>query len=457
MKRLHSLDILRGFMMAYIIILHALIQRVFVSDPAAFATTIDKLPVLLVLAISPFILISLWGSVFSFITGIATAYQMGGIMRDSPNDLVKQNRFLKNRFATSIMIYIVYVLNNIFFSTRSIEHGFPTQSLFTGSLENLSIKAPTFFSLTATSTLETIALTGIIITLVLRSSLKKHHRNPAQVIKRLSTIALFIFAISVILRNIIGDPLPIQHQLIENDQYFLYFIFMRIYPSRFALFPVLGFGFMGASLGLLLSQKVSYKEYAKYAFGYAGLFLGIFGLYLLNGFKIIPHFAEEMTPMPLQFMNMGLQIITISVLVWIFDYSKGRKQQKRLKRVKFLKIFSNSSLSIFVFEPLVASGLYLGYLSVFGDFSNNFAIVVSFMINLGFIWYFLLRLWRYVNNKGSCEWIVVNGKKWLVKLPIFNEFSILSKPNKNQPKIENQQILKIYMTPYNEIQAINRH
>lgn len=458
MKRLHALDILRGFMMVYIIILHALIQRVFVSDPAAFPETVAKLPLVFVLFIAPLIIISLWGSVFSFITGIASAYQLGSIARENPQDNSKQNRFLVNRLATSIMIYLIYLLNNLLFATRSIEHGFSTQSLFTGSLENLNIKAPTFFSLTATSTLETIAITGIIVSLVVRAALKKHAKNPNQVIKNLSTISLIILAISALIRNYIGDPIPVQNYLLAKNQYVLYFFFMRLYSSRFALFPVLGFGFMGASLGLLLSQKVSFKEFAKFAFSHAGLLLGIFGLYLLNGFKVIEHFADEQTPIPLQFMNLGLQICTVAVLAWLFDYADPVKREKRLKRVKFLQQFNRNSLSIFVFEPFVASALYLAYRSVFGEFSDNFTIVVSFMINLGAIWFLILRFWKKVNYKGSCEWIVSNGKRWIAKWAVWHK--VLSDSAKIKHKLieKNEKPQKmVYFTPYNEINVINRH
>jgi len=235
---------------------------------------------------------------------------------------------------------------------------------------------------------------------------------------------------------------------------------MRLYSARFALLPVLGFGFMGASLGLLLSQKVSFKEFAKYAFSHAALLFGIFGLYLLNGFKIIDHFAEEQTPIPLQFMNLGLQICTIAVLAWLFDYASPKKREKRLKRVKFLERFNNSSLSIFVLEPFIASALYLGYHSVFGDFSENFIVVISFMINLGAIWYVILRFWQKVNYKGSCEWIVKNGKQWIANWSLWNK--LISDSQEKQRNLfyltkRNTQKPISITTPLYEINGYNQH
>ena len=76
---------------------------------------------------------------------------------------------------------------------------------------------------------------------------------------------------------------------------------------------------MGVILSRAKYENISFKEFSKFSYSFAGLFLAIFGLYLLNGFEVIPHFAQEFTPMALQFFNLGAQMFVMTVLVRIFD------------------------------------------------------------------------------------------------------------------------------------------
>ncbi|MHA1612650.1 MAG: hypothetical protein ACTSYU_11400, partial [Promethearchaeota archaeon] len=66
---------------------------------------------------------------------------------------------------------------------------------------------------------------------------------------------------------------------------------------------------------------------------------------------------------------------------------------------------------------LVASSLYILYHYVFGDFSDNIVIILSFILNVVLLWYVILKLWRKVDFVGSCEWIVHKGNQWLSRQP----------------------------------------
>ena len=450
MKRLYSIDFVRGFLMLYIIVLHSLIQRVFSSSPGEFENTVTTIPLAFALGISPLIIISIWGTIFSFMTGMAVGFRMGKAAGADPTsnyNRVKMEKIVSNRTYSGLMIFIVYILTNIFFATQSIEHGFKTHSIFTGFMETLTWNSPNFFSITATSTLETIALTGIIVSVLLKSAWIKYRLNTFQIVKRLVIIALFVLLISVILRQLIGAPLPVQATLLENGNYFWYILFLRLYSARFALFPALAFGLMGASMGVILSrtehEHISFKQFSKFSYSFAGLFLAIFGLYLLNGFDIIPHFAQEFTAMALHFFNLGMQMIVMTVLVKIFDFAPAKLQARRLKRIRFFQNFNRTSLTIFVFEPLVASSLYIGYRAAFGDFSDNLVLIAGFILNVVFLWYVILKLWQKVNFTGSCEWVVQRGSEWLARQPFLKR--------KNKSKEEDHESIYVMYHEHNLI------
>ena len=61
MKRLLYLDVLRGFMICYVIFIHALIFRVFDADYGY----LNLLPPWVIVLLSPLLIIGMWGSIFA--------------------------------------------------------------------------------------------------------------------------------------------------------------------------------------------------------------------------------------------------------------------------------------------------------------------------------------------------------------------------------------------------------
>jgi len=70
-RRIVALDIFRGFMIFYIIILHPILQRVFGQEASEFESTINTVPIWLVIIGIPLIILAIWGTVYTFLTGTA--------------------------------------------------------------------------------------------------------------------------------------------------------------------------------------------------------------------------------------------------------------------------------------------------------------------------------------------------------------------------------------------------
>ena len=258
-KRLHSLDVIRGFMIFYVIFLHAIIQRVFVSEGSEFEKVINDVPLFLAILAFPIILLSIWGAVFTFLSGVATGYNLGSNVFENPESL---NESLKKRVANSLMLLIISKISMFFFSGRTSDHSHITHSLFSGSLETGTLSIPEFLHLFTCNTLESMALSGLLLSLLFYTLWKKEKAHPRQTAKNLVILAIGVFLITNYLRGMVSDSdvLMIKETLWSEHSYLKYYLFLTIYGSRFAMFPIFAFALIGAAFGVLFAGKISPKE-----------------------------------------------------------------------------------------------------------------------------------------------------------------------------------------------------
>jgi len=143
-KRLHSIDIIRGFMIFYVVFLHAIIQRVFASQGSEFEKVVNDIPLIFAILAFPIILLSIWGPIFTFISGVSAGYNIGSSVFEKPESL---NESLKKRIANSLMLLVISKISMFFFSGRTSDHSHVTHSLFSGSLETGTLSTPEFLHL----------------------------------------------------------------------------------------------------------------------------------------------------------------------------------------------------------------------------------------------------------------------------------------------------------------------
>ena len=100
-KRITGIDLFRGFMIFYVILLHPLLQRVFSQNHGAFEDLMGTLPLIIIILGIPTFILALWGSVFTFLSGTAAAFQITQKMEQSAHDLVLTNQ-IHNRVVNSV-------------------------------------------------------------------------------------------------------------------------------------------------------------------------------------------------------------------------------------------------------------------------------------------------------------------------------------------------------------------
>jgi hypothetical protein len=427
-RRIIGMDVFRGFMIFYVILLHPLLQRIFTQDYGQFENQMNTLPIWLILIGIPFIIIATWGSAFTFLTGTAVAYQMTQKMEQSPSDITLKTQ-TRSRLVNSILIMLAHYTFVLFFSNKSPD--FATTSLITGYFESGSWEGFSGWMLMTGGTLESIALAGIVISFILQN-LWHHGKYSAQkAIKFLSVYAVVTILIAMIGEFFQPDPLAYSHVIISRGGFWNVIgglIYMRLFGVRFSFFPLTAFSAIGAIFGILLGSKTRFRTIAK-----TGIFVMlscvITGLiYLLAGFNIIATLASEHTPMMLSLINLGLQTASLSCLLWIFDFSNSKFAQTPLVKIIrdiFLR-YSGLSLTIFVIEPFISILWFRAFrLFYLGDVATNIFFIIGYELTVIATWFGIVHLWDHYDGKGSFEWIIGKLKDPLYDFVVGAERSII--------------------------------
>ena len=410
-KRLHSLDVIRGFMIFYVIFLHAIIQRVFVSEGSEFEKVVNDVPLFLAILAFPIILLSIWGEVFTVLSVVATGYNLGSNVFENPESL---NESLKKRVANSLMLLIISKISMFFFSGRTSDHSHITHSLFSGSLETGTLSIPEFLHLFTCNTLESMALSGLLLSLLFYILWKKEKAHPRQTAKNLVILAIGVFLITNYLRSMVSDSdvLMIKETLWSEHSYLKYYLFLTIYGSRFAMFPVFAFALIGAAFGVLFAGKVSPKEIFTWVLISGTTFISVFAISFIHGFDMIGTFANELVLLQMQCLNIGLMIYLLGICYYIFDVRVSKNKIKKRTFLKFIRKYSDLSLTIYILEPLIAQSWYLLFIYLHkGPFATNFPLIMLYITTIVVTWVMIILFWKKFNNKFSFEWLMGKGRK----------------------------------------------
>ncbi len=412
-KRIKAFDIFRGSMIFYCVILHALIQRVFMCDGAYFALVMEDIPIWGIVVLFPLIYISLWGSIFIFLSGASVAYTMATKAKKDPTEM---GNLLKGRIISSFLLYVVYYIQKIFFNAQTSVNPYPTHSFLTGALETGNLQFPELIHILTSDTLEMLALVGITLSILFYFMWRKNGFNARKTTRVLLIAGIVMMFSTLFIREIIGDPASIKLSMVDRRRFGSYYFFLRLYAERFAIFPVYAFSLFGAVFGIKLANGENFRNIARYGFITGALLNSVFLFQLLSGFDLVNSFASEMVPIPLQFNVIGSQIITLTILLRIFDFNKKPFPKHRATTHKLLQKYSDVSLTIYILEPTISISVYLLFEKIYGGpIFLNIYMIVLFIGTCVAIWYFIVVNWVKIKNAGSFEWLIYMGKKSIQK------------------------------------------
>ena len=400
-KRMSSMDVYKGWGIVGVVFLHGIAFNAFTSASQADSET----SVFLKFLIFPLIIFGSWASLFSFISGLGITYstinQLSQLHADNKED--QYHKFIIKRLE-KMVIRVIILLGFHFIWTFLFAHptntpvGTTHQSLITGSIRNNKLTIPDWEIVLSTSAFSMIAFTDLFVTITLCVTLR-HHNN---IEKHLRTITiLLITGTFIILSGEIFQKIifvAINEEYSKGNHGFS-LLLTWIAGGKHSVFPVVGFGYFGAFLGYLATEKYVPHERMMYL----GVTLGwIFTLTgsILFFFQGIPDMALHYQPFRLYTFNLGLQLIIGS---WLLEtdhlpLDSRRSERKIFKNGALARRWNLISLTIFMFEqPFSALFFHILNILMFGVLNHPFIILTVFLPIYMFTLLKLIKKWENHN------------------------------------------------------------
>jgi len=396
MKRFLALDTLRGFLIFYVIFIHAVLLIIFQAN----YDYVDILPFWFIAVIFPLLLIAMWGPMFSMLSAtINTCLVYNQLEKGKP-----LRSILSKRIWSYFLIIIVHIINMVFFI-----HFIPLddaiyRSILCGYLETGQLNLPSILMFLNSGTILLIGLSGLFINMVFLFLWKNNGHKRYK-----TTIGLFL-GLSIVFLLIRPFILPLIDsfilELAAQKQYVIAILFSWMFRGQFGFIPMAAFPFFGVLIGLLLATNVNkqkiMKIWVKTIIGlmiFAGLFISIYGIPDLT----LPYWSVAMVT-----VNLAIMFTVLIFCILRIDYASEHKLKKRVNRSLFFRRFNMITLTIFVFESII-SVLWKNIFTFFlnDPFPYNILADIVFLLCVIGTWYGILRIWERIDFKYSIEWIII--------------------------------------------------
>ena len=403
--RIRGLDKLRGFAILFMLLLHNF--QFFEGDLNAIAADSASNP------IASFIkFMGRWAGIFVLISGFVNA---GSIIRGYREGRKTPKSVRKELAVMGIWFVVIeHLLISLFARTTrgggiyGLDEGPFHYSFIVGWLETGVLQTPTPYSLwynmSAISGLGfSLIILGIVFSLILK---KDGLNNIMRIIRILSIIGTFFVVLSPLALLWLR---PMWIAALEKNSILATFLIGLFIADSNPIFPILGYMFYGAALGVCYEANISRLKVIRVggliASGYT--LVGTI-LFVVLGDPPISQILQT-TPIQVTYLQIGLMLWLLLGIYWA---NTRTPQAEIIPREKFktgdtfLEMFGKTSLTIYLIEGFIGSIIKILILDLlFPDWDQQFPWVVVYSIALIFLWTGLLILWQKKSYKYSLEWV----------------------------------------------------
>ncbi len=404
MKRLISLDHLRGFAIVSVIFYHTSIFNTMPSTPGSGVPT-D--PVLL--GIYWFMLYFVaWAGMFAIVSGTSNTISLYGGLKSGKVKNPKQ-LLVSSVFSGGIVIVINYVYLYLF------SPGFVMDEVLSGGFLPCLIrygqiypKAPNpLFSTALIMIGWSILISGVVLYFLMRNDgIKKTKRNYT-VIFTLAT--LLVFVIYPIVHSLTYDYLQYYKDLPLTAEDFLPRLLLHwLVGAMDPILPYAGFALYGVIFGMFfVDYETPKRQVLSYGYG-MGIIVTVVGIVLcvLNNRYVIPPY--DVVPFPEILTMLGPMFIFFTVWVHRVDLRGDGPKIRAVKRIKTARRAGVVSLTGFLLEGSVAQLLRRVVILVYPAFDTDILFILFvFPTIVLIVWIFILKYWERVDFKYSFEWMLI--------------------------------------------------
>ncbi len=342
--------------------------------------------------------------IFYFMTGIVNTFAL--YQRVQKGKLQPGKIFILG-FAGGAWIFILNYIQRLFFMNGFVfgeDGGVPKYpaGLLIGFIQDAENVTFRWQQVTEPGTLSLIGSIVIIVSIVLSIVLREKFRN------RIDLVQIVLLILAVV--SIGFSPFskfylrPYFDHLMADGNYFQALL-TGLVGEEFGLSPYLGYGFVGAAVGISLASGEDRKLFHRKGL-YSAIALIVSGLIMILIFDKTDDFGRGAIGTGICLVELGFFIFLIKLLLRLFDYINAEKQRIRQVKTKTIRRFGMLALTVYIFEPLLAELSKKGIDLLLGPEWNGHILYVTFFgILCLLLWHLILRQWEKYKFAGSLEWL----------------------------------------------------
>jgi hypothetical protein len=412
-RRVLYLDLLRGFFIFYVTLIHGIAQFVLHQD----AGIMGEIPRWALIILTPFIIMASWAPIFALVSGTANGYVMLRMAsklnpklswREQDRELLK---IIKGPLINSMLLYLFSIVNVYFFHYGINIGGEIHYSTITGSIELGTFRWGDTFMFFFSDAISLMAISGVVVCILTFFLWRNHNQmNIKRNVIILSGIALLWFFIAPALHARFE---PLFFSSIEEGKHGLAYLLKIFIGPTESTFPNAAYAIFGEVFGFALAIDAPIKRIRQYGYGFGLGFLGTAIIWMLaTGTKFVlgPDNIGKALPFNVHLIDISLMLLLSTFLIDMMEYRDARTRIKIARYTTFLRRYGLIALSIFLLEGLVSITLKKIFYAIWPALDSpiiNFPAVGIYLLTLFAIWYLIIRLWEKVDFKYSFEWVLV--------------------------------------------------
>ncbi len=404
-NRLLYVDALRGLFIACVVWVHAVSAIVFGNN----AQAVGEVNPYLLLALAPLGILATWAPIFALLSGTANAFSLyTQLARTVPAGRgAVLNASVRGMFANSALLYLLSVMNMLFFHHAMEFNGQFHYTLVTSTLHDGFVHPYCAQLLFYNDTLALIALSGVVVSVALyllwrNDGFEKARRN----FLALGALVAAWLAVAPILHGALDHRL---YAALDGGRYLTALGLKLVIGANQSPFPNVAFAIVGAMLGIALAGEADVRLIKRYGYGFSVFFLKLAAVgIVMQGFSV-QELTEHTLPMKLHLLNMGLMLALCTFLIGRVEYAAPERRAAFARRTTILRRFGMVGLSVFLLEGPVSVLFGKAYAMLWGGgaFPRNPALIVLFLVLLLILWNAVLRRWERHNFQYGFEWGLV--------------------------------------------------
>ncbi len=403
-SRILSIDVLRGFGIMVILVIHRIHYHwtgMRTSETLREHFSGIWAP-LIIFTIALFTM----AGIFYFISGIVNAYAMYSRISNGKTPVWKAT---VGGVASGLWIFLMNYVQRIFFMNGFLpgeggdDSKFPV-GLATGLIRDHTVNSFSWVQVTEPGTLSLIGLNIVFVSLLLGFLLRKtkSHEKPKHY-TWLVVAAILFLTLSPLSKYFFR---PVYEAYFTTGSYFKAICLGHV-CQEFGLLPYLGYGFIGAIIGLGLANDDNKADFNRRN-NIIALVSVIAGLLMIILFDRKQTFGRGCIGTGICMIELGLFILIFRWLLKVFDQCTPKKFEKRKLQSKGVRRFGMMALTVYILEPFIAEILKTLVDFVAGTgWNDHLPNVLIFGFGCLLFWHFVLKLWEKARFKGTLEWLTV--------------------------------------------------